>query len=238
MNIKEAAMRAGISVRTLRYYEETGLITPDRGEGNAYREYNEAMVQRARMIHAYRELQFPVKAIAALLDAPSQVRDRMMEEHIEQLRAKQKALQNRIDLAQGLRMMGIERMAEIDFENLDAQMQAARQHMEENPQMRELTARFQAQSEEQAQAAAEGLLRCLAEVANTEEAQVPAAMARLREYIEANYYPCTDQLLRVYARAYGGNGMLAQTLENIAGEGAAQRLCERIETIVGQAPQQ
>ena len=44
---------------------------------------------------------------------------------------------------------------------------------------------------------------------------------------------CTDQLLRVYARAYGGDGMLAQALEDVAGPGAAQRLRARIEAAVG-----
>ena len=233
MNIKEAARRVGVSARTLRYYEESGLIAPVRGNDNAYREYDEGDVRRARMIHAYRELQFSVREIAELLDAPRAERDRMLEKHIEQLRAKQQKIQNRIDLAQGLRMIGPERMAEIDFENLDAQMHAARQNMEENPQLRELTARFQAQSEQETQAAAEGLLRCLAEVANAEDTQVPAAIIRLREYVEANYYPCTDQLLRVYARAYGGDGMLAQALEDVAGPGAAQRLRARIEAAVG-----
>ena len=229
MNIKEAARRAGVSARTLRYYEESGMLAPVRGEENSYREYDEGDVRRARMIHAYRELQFSIREIAGMLDVPLDVLDRRLEEHIERLKEKQRVLQNRIDLAHGLRMIGPERMAEIDFENLDAQMQAARRNMEEDPQLRELTERFRAQSEAETQAAAEGLLRCLAEVANTEETQVPAAMAHLREYIEANYYPCTDQLLRVYAQSYGGDGMLTQALEDIAGAGSAQRLRARME---------
>lgn len=47
MNVKEAAERAGVSVRTLHYYEEAGLIHPSRNPENGYRLYLEADVRRA-----------------------------------------------------------------------------------------------------------------------------------------------------------------------------------------------
>ena len=51
MNVKEAAKRAGTSVRTLRYYEEVGLICPER-EKNGYREYGEEELRRVKLIRA------------------------------------------------------------------------------------------------------------------------------------------------------------------------------------------
>ena len=65
----EAAKRAGTSVRTLRYYEEKGLIRPERHGENNYREYDEAAVQQIKMIRAYRELQFSLEETGKLLTA-------------------------------------------------------------------------------------------------------------------------------------------------------------------------
>ncbi|MFE9681426.1 MerR family DNA-binding transcriptional regulator [Streptomyces sp. NPDC002701] len=48
MRIGEVARRSGVSVRALRYYEEQGLLTPDRGPGG-HREYAEGAVDRVRI---------------------------------------------------------------------------------------------------------------------------------------------------------------------------------------------
>ncbi|PRG77699.1 MerR family transcriptional regulator [Burkholderia multivorans] len=49
MKIGELSRRSGISVRMLRYYEEQGLLQPNRRE-SGYREYGEADEQRVRRI--------------------------------------------------------------------------------------------------------------------------------------------------------------------------------------------
>jgi len=57
MNIKEASKTAGVTPRTLYYYEEVGLLSPAREE-NGYRVYSEADVTQARMIRAYPSCSF------------------------------------------------------------------------------------------------------------------------------------------------------------------------------------
>lgn len=41
MNVKEVAALSGVSVRTLQYYDEMGLLCPSRNPDNDYREYSE-----------------------------------------------------------------------------------------------------------------------------------------------------------------------------------------------------
>ena len=54
--IEQVATRTGFTKRTLRYYEEVGLLPPtDRTEGN-YRRYSEADVQRLERIKSLRDL--------------------------------------------------------------------------------------------------------------------------------------------------------------------------------------
>lgn len=66
MNIGEAAERAGLPVKTLRYYEEIGLIAPGR-QPNGYRAYGEAEVHKLRFLQRARGLGFSIEDCRALL---------------------------------------------------------------------------------------------------------------------------------------------------------------------------
>jgi DNA-binding transcriptional MerR regulator len=68
--VKQLSDRAGVSVRTLHYYDEIGLLRPTRVGLNGYRYYGEAAVLRLQQILFYRELDFSLDDIAAVLDEP------------------------------------------------------------------------------------------------------------------------------------------------------------------------
>ena len=59
MNIGAAAERSGLPAKTIRYYEEIGLITPSRAE-NGYRDYSEKDVHRLRFLQRSRSLGFTI----------------------------------------------------------------------------------------------------------------------------------------------------------------------------------
>lgn len=230
MTVKEAARRAGTSVRALRYYEQAGLIRPGRSPESGYRDYDGAAVARARQIRAYRELQLSLAQIARLLDAPRAERNAILEAHIRQMEAQKQRLQNRIDLARSLRMLGPERFAELDFAQVDDQMARMRRNLNADPEWTALSERFQRMSHKQMDEAMDELLHRLADVANAPEPEISNAIDRLRTFITENLYPCTDAILLYYARSFGGDGLLAQTLEEIAGPNAAPKLRERLES--------
>jgi len=52
MNIGELARRTGVSIRSLRYYEEKQLLSPQRGE-NGYRSYDSAAIEQVKAIQFY-----------------------------------------------------------------------------------------------------------------------------------------------------------------------------------------
>ena len=66
--VGELAELAGVSTRTLRYYDEIGLLVPERRE-NGYRIYGSTQVDRLQEILFFRELGVPAGEIKALLDA-------------------------------------------------------------------------------------------------------------------------------------------------------------------------
>jgi Cu(I)-responsive transcriptional regulator len=67
MTIGEAAARSGVPPKTIRFYEEAGIIKPAARSENKYRAYTEPDVHTLRFIHRARSLGFPLKEVAALL---------------------------------------------------------------------------------------------------------------------------------------------------------------------------
>jgi DNA-binding transcriptional MerR regulator len=66
MRIGEAAERAGVSARALRYYEEEGLIEPARSSGG-HRMYSEAVVEQVRFIRCLQTAGLTGRTILTLL---------------------------------------------------------------------------------------------------------------------------------------------------------------------------
>lgn len=67
MKIGDVAQRSGVSAKTIRYYEDVGLIRPAvRGE-NGYRNYSNRDVEILRFIHRARSLGFSVQDVSNLL---------------------------------------------------------------------------------------------------------------------------------------------------------------------------
>ena len=66
MRIGELSERTGTSRRLLRYYEEQGLITPDR-RPNGYRDYDERLVERVVQIRGLLESGMPTRMIKRIL---------------------------------------------------------------------------------------------------------------------------------------------------------------------------
>lgn len=67
MKIREAADKSGLPEKTIRYYEDIGLITPERA-ANGYREFSETDVHMLRFLHRARSLGFTVEDCRQLLD--------------------------------------------------------------------------------------------------------------------------------------------------------------------------
>ena len=66
MTIGEASARSGLPSKTIRYYEDIGLIRPDRN-GNGYRDYAVADVHKLRFLQKSRGLGFSVEECRQLL---------------------------------------------------------------------------------------------------------------------------------------------------------------------------
>ncbi|WP_180898622.1 Cu(I)-responsive transcriptional regulator [Martelella soudanensis] len=66
MNIGQAARQSGLPPKTIRYYEEIGLVVADRAP-NGYRDYSDNLVHRLNFVHRSRDLGFSVEECRLLL---------------------------------------------------------------------------------------------------------------------------------------------------------------------------
>src|SRR4249920_159135 len=68
--VKQVAAMSGVSVRTLHFYDEAGLLKPAHYGANGYRFYEEPQLLTLQQILFYRELGFELKEIRRTLDRP------------------------------------------------------------------------------------------------------------------------------------------------------------------------
>jgi len=67
MNIGEVAGKSGVPAKTIRYYEDVGLIPPARRTESGYRDYDDRDLATLRFVQRSRSLGFSVKDVGALL---------------------------------------------------------------------------------------------------------------------------------------------------------------------------
>ena len=85
MRIGELAEKAGVTPRTIRYYEYLGLISPSEREGTGFRYYTEVELARLRKIDALKTLGLTLEEISSIID--------LFFEEPTMLRGKQKLLE-------------------------------------------------------------------------------------------------------------------------------------------------
>ena len=97
MKIGELSRRSGVSARSLRYYEQHGLLSAHR-ESNGYREYDESMVSRAETIHMLFGMDFPRTIVQSVLACSVDVDNAAHDVLADQLQDVRSALAERIEL--------------------------------------------------------------------------------------------------------------------------------------------
>ena len=90
--INKLAKLAGVSMRTLRYYDEFGLLSPVRMSSNGYRVYGRTEINRLQQILFYRELGIPLDEINKILSSKDFDGDAALQIHLAALLTKREQL--------------------------------------------------------------------------------------------------------------------------------------------------
>ncbi|MGW0774935.1 MerR family transcriptional regulator [Streptomyces sp. NPDC054802] len=113
MQIGEVAERTGLSLRTIRHYEEVGLVAPSARSKGGFRLYTEADVERLMVIRRMKPLDFSLEEMRDLLE----ITDRLADTDAEVPTDEKARLRERLD--------SYRKVADARCETLRAQLMAA-----------------------------------------------------------------------------------------------------------------
>ena len=116
MTVHEVSKLAGVSIRTLQYYDKIGLLHPTGYTDAGYRLYDDADLERLQHILLFRELEFPLKDIKMIVNSPDFDRSKALEQQIELLKLKKEHIENLMNFALGIKLLGVKHM---DFKAFD-----------------------------------------------------------------------------------------------------------------------
>ena len=94
--VKEISELTGISVRTLHYYDEIGLLKPTQKSDAGYRLYDDRALEILQQILFFREFDIPLKEIKAVLENPALERNQILQMQRKMLVAKKERMEHLI----------------------------------------------------------------------------------------------------------------------------------------------
>lgn len=96
MTVKEISKITGISVRTLHYYDEIGLLKPTDKSGAGYRLYDDKALETLQQILFFREFDIPLKEIKSLMEDPALDRNQILQMQRKMLVTKKERMERLI----------------------------------------------------------------------------------------------------------------------------------------------
>ena len=119
MKINEVEAAVGVTKKNIRFYEEEGLISPQREPGNGYRSYSAADVERLRRIKLLRKLDVPLAEIRQMLDGDCSLAEGMARQ-LERLHTR------RADLDEAVSFCTLLQQEPVSLNELDVEQTLAR----------------------------------------------------------------------------------------------------------------
>ena len=131
--VKEISELTGISVRTLHYYDEIGLLKPTEKSDAGYRLYDDKALETLQQILFFREFDISLKEIKAVLDNPALERNQFLQVQRKMLVTKKERMERLIasidDILKGENKMDFTIFTKTEVEEM---FQTMLEHMPEN----------------------------------------------------------------------------------------------------------
>ena len=236
MTVGEVSALTGVSIRALRHYDRIGLLPPAAVSEAGYRLYDESSLERLSAILIFRELQFPLKDIRAILDSPVYERNRALDQQIELLRLKAEHLENLIDLAKGIKLLGVKYMnfTAFDTQKIDEYARQAKASYGQTAEYKEYMQKSAGRTREEEKQLGMELMALLAAFGGMLDmdpaSEIPQAqVAKVKAFITENMYACSDGILRNLGRMYASAESMRDNIDAAGGPGTAEYAHRAIE---------
>lgn len=236
MTVNEVSRLTGVSIRTLHYYDQIGLLAPSDITESGYRLYDDAALERLQQILLFRELEFSLKDIHKIINSGNFDKKEVLRQQIELLTLKKEHLENLIAFARGIEMTGGRNMdfTAFDTKKMEEYAKQAKEKWGDTAAYGEYEQKNRNRSKEEQTLITQGMMGIFAEFGemmkeNPESEKVQMQVRKLQDYITKHFYTCTKEILAGLGKMYGSGGEFTENIDKTAGEGCAGFCARAIE---------
>ena len=239
LHVREFAKLTGVSVRTLHFYDEIGLLKPSSvDEQNGYRFYDECSLTRMQEILFYRELDFPLKEIRMILSSPDYDKQNALKEQKRLLTLKKERLERLISALDGAMKGEIVNMNVFDNSEFEAKREEYAKEAKEKwgdtaayKESAEKTADYSADRWEQINSVMNDKIAEFADCKRKgfapDSKQAQALAKNWQDFITENYYTCTKEILASLGQMYVADQRFLKNIDR-HGNGTARFMSDAI----------
>ena len=181
-----------------------------------------------------------MKDIRMIINSPDFDRNKALEQQIELLMLKKEHLDNLINFALGIKMLGVRHMdfKAFDRSKLDEYSRQAKELYGNTPEYKEMKEKMKNRTEEEDHIMADRFMlffKEAGEIKNTDPASPEAQdlVKRIQDFITENLYTCTDKILSGLGKMYSGGGEFTENIDAYGGAGTAEFVDQAIQIYCG-----
>ena len=238
MKISEVAKLSGVTVRTLHYYDEIGLLKPSKTTEAGYRMYSIEDLEKLQQILFFRELDFPLNEIKEIMVNPKYDKIEALNKHKELLIEKRKRIDGLVTLIDKT-IKGDNNMSFKEFDNSIIE-ENKRKYSEEvkkrwgnTDAYKEYEKKTTSYDKNSWNTINEEMAKILKEFADNRDKDVnsdivQSLVEKWRGYITLNFYNCTKEILSCLGLMYIGDERFKENIDKY-GEGTSEFMAKAIE---------
>ena len=240
MSVNEVVKLTGITVRTLHYYDEIGLLKPTTVSEAGYRLYDDTALSRLQNILLFRELQFPLKEIKAILDSPDFDPAEAIARQIELLELQYKRIGELIAFTREIQQKGVTTMNfdvfdKSEIEKYEAEVKAK---WGNTKAYQEYKQKDISRNEDSYNKSANELMTMFSELGelkhlSPDSDEVQKKISALQKFITDNYYVCTNEILSDLGEMYVCDERFKNNIDKAGGDGTADFVKRAIDAYCG-----
>ena len=232
--VNEVSKLTGVSVRTLHHYDAIGLLKPTEVTEAGYRLYDDTALSRLQNILLFRELQFPLKEIKAILDSSNFDPLEALTQQIELLELQYKHIGELLSFAREIQKKGVREMNFHVFDKSEIEQYKAEtkakwgdtKEYQEYEQKQKSGHDFSETTSQLMNLFIEiGALKQLLPTDKTVQEKIDA----LQNFITSNYYTCNTEIFRELGQMYVNDERFKHNIDKAGGEGTAEFVKQAIE---------
>ena len=238
LKISEVAKLTGVTVRTLHYYDEIGLLRPSEITESGYRLYDEAALESLQQILFFRELDFPLNKIKEIMIHPNYDKEFTLIKQKELLMQKRKRIDGLINLIdktiKGENNMSFKEfdMTEIEANKIKYADEVKNRWVKTDAykESEAKTKNYNKDKWNEINEGIEGILKKFSDYRKLDPAdkEVQDLVEMWKQYITDNFYNCTNEILSSLSLMYIEDERFKKNIDK-NGEGTAEFMTNAIE---------